>query len=81
MKTETIITLSKDDLKALAQASEILKAIETARTPGREWYFLTDDIKVLCDINSYHDGKFSRRTLRNMSADELQNILRLDENL
>ena len=81
MKTEIIITLSKDDLKTLAQANKILKAIETARGAGHQCYFLTDDIKAISDIDSYIDGKFARHTMRNLSANELQNTLRLDENL
>lgn len=79
MKTETIITLSKDDLKTLAQASEILKAIERARGSGI--MPTTDDIKAMGDINSYRDGKFIRRTMQNVFAPALQGILRLDENL
>lgn len=79
MKKETIITLSKDDLKTLAQASEILKAIETARGAGM--LPTTDDIKAMGDIDSYVDGKFARHTMQNVYAPVLQNILRLDENL
>lgn len=79
MTTKTIITLSKDDLNTLKQASEILQAIQNAI--GRGVMPTTKDIETMGDINSYRDGKFIRRTMQNIFANDLNEILRLDETL
>lgn len=55
MKTETIISLSRDDAMCIERTIAIIKAIANARVCTSGGYITIEDLKYLAEIGKGHD--------------------------